>query len=90
MIPLAKQLKKKKKKPRHRRPAATAKSLQSYLTLCDPIDGSPPGSPAAASLWGVAGGVPGGGSRAAEGTPESQQTVGRPLCPPIVAVITLS
>ena len=44
----------------------------------------------AASLWGVAGGVPGGGSRAAEGTPESQQTVGRPLCPPIVAVITLS
>ena len=22
-----------------------AKSLQSYLTLCDPIDGSPPGSP---------------------------------------------
>ena len=27
-------------------PAATAaKSLQSCLTLCDPIDGSPPGSP---------------------------------------------
>ena len=26
--------------------AATAKSLQSCLTLCDPIDGSPPGSPA--------------------------------------------
>ena len=25
--------------------AATAKSLQSYLTLWDPIDGSPPGSP---------------------------------------------
>ena len=25
--------------------AAAAKSLQSYLTLCDPIDGSPPGSP---------------------------------------------
>ena len=24
--------------------AATAKSLQSCLTLCDPIDGSPPGS----------------------------------------------
>ena len=23
--------------------AATAKSLQSYPTLCDPIDGSPPG-----------------------------------------------
>ena len=26
--------------------AATAKSLQSRLTLCDPIDVSPPGSPA--------------------------------------------
>ena len=26
-------------------PAAAAKSLQSYPTLCDPIDGSPPGSP---------------------------------------------
>ena len=25
--------------------AATAKSLQSCSTLCDPIDGSPPGSP---------------------------------------------
>ena len=25
--------------------AATAKSLQSYPTLCDPIDGSPSGSP---------------------------------------------
>ena len=25
--------------------AAAAKSLQSYLTLCDTIDGSPPGSP---------------------------------------------
>ena len=25
--------------------AATAKSLQSCLTLCDPIDGSPAGSP---------------------------------------------
>ena len=24
--------------------AAAAKSLQSHLTLCDPIDGSPPGS----------------------------------------------
>ena len=24
---------------------ATAKSLQSFPTLCDPIDGSPPGSP---------------------------------------------
>ena len=26
--------------------AAAAKSLQSYPTLCDPIDGSPPGFPA--------------------------------------------
>ena len=26
--------------------AAAAKSLQSCPTLCDPIDGSPPGSPA--------------------------------------------
>ena len=26
-------------------PAATAKSLQSCPTLCDPRDGSPPGSP---------------------------------------------
>ena len=25
--------------------AAAVKSLQSCLTLCDPIDGSPPGSP---------------------------------------------
>jgi len=25
--------------------AAAAKSLQTCLTLCDPIDGSPPGSP---------------------------------------------
>ena len=25
--------------------AAAAKSLQSFLTLCDPIDGSPPGFP---------------------------------------------
>ena len=25
--------------------AAAAKSRQSYPTLCDPIDGSPPGSP---------------------------------------------
>ena len=27
------------------KPAAAAKSLQSCLTLCDPRDGSPPGSP---------------------------------------------
>ena len=26
-------------------PSAAAKSLQSYLTLCDPTDGSPPGFP---------------------------------------------
>ena len=25
--------------------AAAAKSLQSFLSLCDPTDGSPPGSP---------------------------------------------
>ena len=30
--------------------ATTAKSLQSCLTLCDPIDGSPPGSPVAGIL----------------------------------------
>ena len=30
--------------------AAAAKSLQSCLTLCDPIDGSPPGSPIPGSL----------------------------------------
>ena len=29
----------------HTLSAAAAKSLQSCLTLCDPIDGSPPGSP---------------------------------------------
>ena len=39
--------------------AAAAKSLQSCLILCDPIDGSPPGSPApgilqARTLEGVA------------------------------------
>ena len=28
----------------HAAAAATAKSLQSCLTLCDPIDGGPPGS----------------------------------------------
>ena len=33
-----------------RRPAAAAKSLQSCPTLCDPIDGSPPGSPVAGIL----------------------------------------
>ena len=30
--------------------AAAAKSLQSYLTLCDSRDGSPPGSPATGIL----------------------------------------
>ena len=30
--------------------AAAAKSLQSCPTLCDPIDGSPPGSPVAGIL----------------------------------------
>ena len=30
--------------------AAAAKLLQSFLTLCDPIDGSPPGSPVPGSL----------------------------------------
>ena len=30
--------------------AAAAKSLQSCPTLCDPIDGRPPGSPVAGSL----------------------------------------
>ena len=30
--------------------AAAAKSLQSCPTLCDPIDGSPPGSPVPGSL----------------------------------------
>ena len=29
----------------HSAAAAAAKSLQSSLTLCDPVDGSPPGSP---------------------------------------------
>ena len=30
--------------------AAAAKSLQSCLTLCDPIDGTPPGSPVSGTL----------------------------------------
>ena len=33
--------------------AAAAKSLQSCLTLCDPIDGSPPGSPVPGILQAV-------------------------------------
>ena len=32
--------------PQYKAAAAAAKSLQSCPTLCDPIDGSPPGSPA--------------------------------------------
>ena len=31
--------------PQDKAAAAAAKLLQSGLTLCDPIDGSPPGSP---------------------------------------------
>ena len=31
--------------------AAAAKSLQSCPPLCDPIDGSPPGSPVPEILW---------------------------------------
>ena len=31
--------------------AAAAKLLQLCLTLCDPIDGSPPGSPVPGILW---------------------------------------
>ena len=31
--------------PWNKEPAAAAKSLQSCLTLCDPIGGSPPGAP---------------------------------------------
>ena len=30
---------------KNNQPVAAAKSLQSCPTLCDPIDGSPPGSP---------------------------------------------
>ena len=36
---------------------AAAKSLQSYPTLCDPIDGSPPGSPVPGILQGKNTGV---------------------------------
>ena len=31
--------------------AAASKSLRSCLTLCDPIDSSPPGSPVPGILW---------------------------------------
>ena len=34
----------------HYAAAAAAKSLQSCPTLCDPIDGSPPGSPVSGIL----------------------------------------
>ena len=37
--------KKERKKERKQDYLAAAKSLQSCPTLCDPIDGSPPGSP---------------------------------------------
>jgi len=37
--------KKKKKERKENSTAAAAKLLQSCPTLCDPIDGSPPGSP---------------------------------------------
>ena len=36
--------------PEYKFAAAAAKSLQSCLTLCDPIDGSPPGSPVSGIL----------------------------------------
>ena len=39
-------IKKKINNPNKKYAAAAAKSLQSCQTLCDPIDGSPPGSPA--------------------------------------------
>ena len=39
------QFRHKEKEWRKRHNAATAKSLQSCPTLCDPIDRSPPGSP---------------------------------------------
>ena len=40
----------RKKKGSKKYTAAAAKSLQLYPTLCDPIDGSPPGSPVAGIL----------------------------------------
>ena len=44
-------IKKEKTTDQHLYAAAAAKSLQSYLTLCDPIDGSPPGSPEGKALF---------------------------------------
>ena len=41
----------------HWKAAAAAKSLQSCLTLCDPIDGSPPGFPVLASTYSNNGGL---------------------------------
>ena len=38
--------------------SAAAKSLQSCLTLCDPIDGSPPGSPVPGILQEHCSGLP--------------------------------
>ena len=53
----ASMLQKKKKKMLHNKQiifkvsaAAAAKALQSCPTLCDPIDGSPPGSPVPGTL----------------------------------------
>ena len=40
-----KNIKKDKSRGEKEAAAAAAKSLQSCPTLCDPIDGSPPGSP---------------------------------------------
>ena len=37
--------------PAYRSAAAAARSLQSCPTLCDPIDGSPPGSAVPGILW---------------------------------------
>ena len=37
-------------KPARPEPVAAAKSLQSWPTVCDPIDGSPPGSPVPGTL----------------------------------------
>ena len=40
-----KELEWEKQEAKNKAAAAAAKSLQSCPTLCDPIDGSPPGSP---------------------------------------------
>ena len=43
-LPCSKKKKKKRQNKQKYPAAAAAKSLQSCPTLCDPIDGSPPGS----------------------------------------------